>query len=108
MSKRDAAAWVWDAVDVDHVLGKNVKGDRKMKCTWCGDEMTGGPARIRAHFVYDKDALRNYSQCSTPCLPFRVPSSDFLVLLVSRSFPPYRFEVERRTGIQKALRGRCI
>lgn len=83
MSKRDAAAWVWDAVDIDHAVGKNVKGDRKMKCTWCGDEMTGGPARIRAHFVFDKDALRNYAQCSTPCLAFHRPSSHFLVFLVS-------------------------
>jgi hydroxylamine reductase (hybrid-cluster protein) len=36
-----------------------------MKCKWCGDDFSGGPARIRTHFVRDEDRKSHAALCKS-------------------------------------------
>merc|ERR1719473_1042453 len=69
MAKRTLVPWEWDGVDVDPSAPVGKKGDKRMKCKWCGDEFSGGPSRIRAHhskpLLLPGEKDKGYKLCSS-------------------------------------------
>lgn len=76
-------------------------GNNEYRCRFCGLKITGGPAKIRAHFLNGVDAGQRVKKCSAPSDP-SIPGNNFdAVNFVSNK----RKSVEGSTGRQYKKKG---